>query len=465
MARLSLTFLLAFQSLHALANEPEKFKGHSSFFSYDEWQEIHKSFSQDRDFLVLKDGTKLKGTIQSLPAIHYAFRPLSFAVEEIGAISLLEKGEGQFIQYITTSGLNYIGPIEPRATFLFWVDEPNQKNSKHVVQKGISASQISFIILKKRDFFQAEETSSFFTLLLKTGEQLPVRLPSTPIVFSNGWKEQLLDPFSIIELNSDGGVTGSFIQGDSHSSFGFAFVKDTFLAFQTPKIDALVKMPWSQVAKLQAGQNGFLSDTPRGVKTLTGALFYLPTPKELKFEEAPVAGARSTPPDSIGNMEGKELAEAAGFLGVNFKTIQGLDAIGNEPLTKPPTADLSDLQEIMEVMLYEDLPKKEIDPPTFQLPPEVSLAPEVEACAHLKLADDEDDFEDLAWQELPEAIQVHALWEDFLAEEDEELFESLASFPEEKEEEKPHAADVALLLDPKNGDDEEERALLDALFK
>ena len=329
--------------------------------------------------------------------IEFSFGKVSFDPDEIATVSLVVRGDQRFIQYITLTGHSYTGPVS-ESPLLIWIHQPTDKNPEHVVQKEILPSHINFLILKKRPNLAGLLSKPLFTLTLKDGQQLPVALIPEPISLSDGWKEKKLHPGDIIELWFEGGVQGTVVQGDVRDSLGFVFVTDRFLTLQTPKVAGLIKLPWERIAQLQAGQNGFKYEPSRATSKLVGAAVYLPTPTSTIEPETSPAGVRVTSRDSLGNKSGGELTEATGFLAVEPQAISAVEELGQETISDsiaPPALykpeeeqtwameinfdetapaevaelDPTDLSEIAETTLYQDLPKVEVEPETFDLPP------------------------------------------------------------------------------------------------
>lgn len=432
-----------------------------SLFSYAEWGEVTKNLACDQDFILMADGKKVCGTVEKLPPIEFSFGRVAFSVSEVSSVSLVDRNGKRYVQYITQSGHSYFGPVA-QALFKFYVKEPTHKNPDHVVRKEVVPAQVTFMILKKRPETHAYKASSLFTLIFKDGQQIPVALTPKPILVTDGRQEKKLLPEDIIEMSFEGGVQGTIVQGDVRSSLGFVFVKDPYLVVQTPKVEGLLKLPWNRIFLLQAGQNGFKYEPERASSHLVGSTVYLPVPSfaHLGKQESQVAGTQVTEPDSLGYMQGNELAEAAGFLTVEPKDIAALDEIGNEPISEPKAlfdakeetewamdvdfsdsqpeeviaeADPAEWRQVAETVLSEQIPKVDADPETFQLPADEE-----------ELSDE--DKEDLAFL-LAE-----------VEEEDEEI-EALYELQERKDSKR-----VDLLIGGAEHDEEDEKALIDSLF-
>ncbi len=433
-------------------------------FSYAEWAEISKNYACEEDFIALSDGKKLCGRVEKLPPIDFTFGRVTFSVEEVATVSIAERQEKLYVQYITHSGHSYFGPVA-KSSFLIWVNEPSAKNPSHVVQKEVSPAQITFMILQKRSETHHYAHTALFTLILKDSQQLPVALPPDPIALSDGWKDKLLHPRDIVEIWFEGGVHGTVVQGDVRDSLGFVFVKERFLTIQIPKVAGLIRLPWERVAQIQSGQNGFRLDTAKSSGNLVGASVYIPPPtaapvRETVFE--PKAGARTSEPDAIGTMSGTALAEAAGFLAVEPQAVTALENLGNESLSQavgqewvaelyledmqswPPALfdpneekswafevqfeseeeiaelDPSDIQRVTEEALFEVAPQDTSEPESFELPseePKKALTPEGRNRIAEILA--EDDLDDLALDLKPHP-RVESFWQELLEEDNED---------------------------------------------
>lgn len=385
MRRLLLIFfysVLCIETAHAsLPKDPP-------FFSYAEWKEIYSTRRCPEDLVVLIDGSKICGTIEAVPALDYSFGSLDFDVSQIAVVTLASQGPLYRVQYISRDGQNFIAPLSATGRFSIWINEPSPKNPDYRAKKEINPKLISFILLKERDVGNLEPNRGFSSIELKNGDHLPAIIKNDMIPLSTGWSEEKLAPENIIEVYFNGGLQGQILREGIPSDLGFMFVKDRFLTLQLAKQEQLIRLPWDQIASIQARNGGFRHENPRG--RVSGLLFARPYVHDL--EEAVQLGIQTTEPDAIGFTKGELLAEASGAICIAPNVCEGLLALGTEKLTPEPTPfppeleeewllaitfalgneekeklKIEDLIPIHEALIFESLPKKEIDPETFDV--------------------------------------------------------------------------------------------------
>lgn len=366
------------------------------FFSYAEWKEIYSTRRCPEDLVVLIDGSKICGTIEAVPALDYSFGSLDFDVSQIAVVTLASQGPLYRVQYISRDGQNFIAPISANGRFSIWINEPSPKNPDYQAKKEINPKLISFILLKERDVGNLEPNRRFSSIELKNGDHLPAIIKNDMIPLSTGWSEEKLSPENIIEVYFNGGLQGQILREGMPSDLGFMFVKDRFLTLQLAKQEQLIRLPWDQIASIQARNGGFRHENPRG--RVSGLLFARPYVHDL--EEAIQLGIQTTEPDGIGFTKGELLAEASGAICIAPNVCEGLLALGTEKLTPEPTPfppeleeewllditlalgeeekeklKIEDLIPIHEALIFECLPKKEMEPETFDVEPLIENPP------------------------------------------------------------------------------------------
>lgn len=228
-------------SVNALEHEIQ------TLLSYQEWQQLKELPSCSHEILILRDGTKLCGTIQNVPPMDYSFGRVEFKLNDIVAIAFSSSNK---IQYITRDGQNFIGTLASKKPLLF-IENETKKNHQ------VDPENVRLIVFRNHHMTTPAQ-SRIYSLQLKNGDHLPVYIESDRILVSNGWREYSIDPQHIAEIHFNGGAYGYLAVGDDITKLNFSFIKDKYLEVHFPQNAQSLKFPWGQVSSLQKGTGGFI---------------------------------------------------------------------------------------------------------------------------------------------------------------------------------------------------------------
>ncbi len=361
-------------------------------FTFSEWKGICSNRHCIEDFIILTDGTRLYGSLDKLPSIHYSFGDLEFKVENIAAISLIKDGGNPLkIQYITSDGQNFIGDLG-KGKFQIWVTESTKQDSAHRMKKEIDPSIVNFIVLKERSLKMEATHKPLFFLELTNGDHFSAFI-TDPIIVTDGWEEKSLNPENIIKLCFNGGLHGSVLEGKKIVDLGFHFIKGSSLSLRLPNHKQSLRLKWDQIETIQAPGQGFGSKEDQSFHADRSHSF----PDEL--DEALMNGLQSTAADEIG-AHGKLLLEAHGAMSLSPSALRDFELLGMEKLTEPGplfsaleeplwvidisfddseeeeediskeqaiALDEANYQEILEWLMFEDIQKVDVDPEEFDI--------------------------------------------------------------------------------------------------
>jgi len=240
------TFMVAVCLLSGVAAIAESRESHCSVLlsaNFPDHQDTEKYCPLLRDLIVLKDGTKLYGTIIHFPTLHFPFGDVSFDGEEVGILSISQDGPQLKMQVETRDGLVFKGSIEGE-TILF---------AENSLLKEILPETIQQAYLSQSDgTTQLHGLEKRFIIEFKDGNLISVSLPEGAIHLSDGWKDFDLHPDQILQLFFNGGLTGTIRrQNGNVKELHFSFAKEKYLPVRLANQNHNVKVPWTSVAMLQ----------------------------------------------------------------------------------------------------------------------------------------------------------------------------------------------------------------------
>lgn len=357
-----------------------------TWISKKDWEAFLSAKRCDRDALLLIDGTQICGRLDKLPTLSFSFASLNFIPSKVALLAVVETGQGLKMQIVTRDGQNYLASVG-KGKFVFNVAE-----GEGLVKKEIDPKSIRLAILQERDTITSPSFKALSTITLRNGDQLPATLADEPIVLTDGWREMALQPNEIIELSFNGGVHGKILEGGLPTVLSFKFIQEPALSLTIPYSGEKVKLPWEMIETITTFNGGF-----KAGERQAGSVLNL-----LSNHIQNIYGSK---PESFGNTKGKLLDGVIGALVVPPKDFEGLEQIGMETIGQPtplfdpteeqrwdlhiafeaPAApamerfeqiamlDPDQLQEIKEALVFDSIQKKDVDPPTFDVPDPLPL--------------------------------------------------------------------------------------------
>jgi hypothetical protein len=321
----SIAFLTSSLMTGFLSGEPPH------FLSYDEWKEISDQPQEKMNQIVLRDGSRLSGTVEKLPSLCYDFAVLDFQVNEVIAIAAGKLDSGIKLQYVTQSGQNYVASGS-KEKFVCTRTELNLHGESKEVKKEIDPAFIDYIILSKPIFPYAGYNSRLGSLQFKNGDQLPVALLSYPILVTDGRAEKSIHSENIVNISFDGGLHGKINKNGCVVDLDFSYIKDPYLSVQIPRNYHYIKFLWSQIAHIQTSNGGFFRENEirNPIVSPTAADTDPFVSKDSKIGMGWNRDGEA--PDQIGLKKGEALLGALAAISISQDTIVGLENIGHEPI-------------------------------------------------------------------------------------------------------------------------------------
>ncbi len=367
-----------------LEHEPS-FEQNDEFLTFTEWSEIYSQRCSSEDFIVLRDSNRLYGTLAQLPSIKYSFGEISFEPQDVAVVNCVQNQSQLILQYITREGQNFTGAAG-KGKFQVLTGDLSQQNNRQRIKKDVEPKIVSFVLLKERGRKNARPDKRLFSLKLRNGDQFPALILTESLELSDGWKERSLNMDAIIELSFNGGVQGLVLEQHRPTQLGFHFLKNQYLMVQIPSYGGVLQLPWDQIQAIQAQNGGFFREPEEGLPKIISH----PLPDTI--DEIVFSNLQSTVSDSFGNTRGSLLAGAHGAMAVHPKVFKGLDLIGMEKLSPPKAlfheseentwvmdiafdalieesvkTDEEIVREIAEALIFEDIPRIDVDPEEFDV--------------------------------------------------------------------------------------------------
>jgi hypothetical protein len=367
-----------------LEHEPI-FEQNDEFLTFTEWSEIYSQRCSSEDFIVLRDSNRLYGTLAQLPSIKYSFGEISFEPQDVAVVNCVQNQSQLILQYITREGQNFTGPAG-NGKFQVLTGDLSQQNSRQRVKKDVEPKIVSLILLKERSRKNVRSDKRLFSLKLRNGDQFPALILTESLELSDGWKERSLNMDAIIELSFNGGVQGLVLEQHRPAQLGFHFLKNQYLMVQIPSYGSVLQLPWDQIQAIQAQNGGFFREPEEGLPKIISH----PLPDTI--DEIVLSNLQSTFSDSFGNTRGSLLGGAHGAMAVHPKAFKGLDLIGMDKLSPPKAlfneseadtwvmdiafdaliekrvkTDEEIVREIAEALIFEDIPRIDVDPEEFDV--------------------------------------------------------------------------------------------------
>ena len=233
----------------------------------EEWEEIGDPSHFRDDLIILRDGSRIEGKIQSVPPLIYSFTKVSFELEEMAAVAV-SPSTGK-IQYVTRNGQNFIGKI-PR--YQWKVDEridnaSTGKGSKFLKktsyqEKIVDPKEINFVFFKQRGLSRSLVHEKFMSVLLDGGDRFPVIADTHVIRLTDGWKDFDIRTDDIRELWYNGGLQGYLSGEGMDRELPFSFVKDRYFPIRLAKNNQKFKIPWKKIDRIIADMGELVIQTP-----------------------------------------------------------------------------------------------------------------------------------------------------------------------------------------------------------
>ena len=173
------------------------------------------------------DGSETTGTLAELPPLRYAFGDVSFNLECIAAVRVLDTAR-RHVEYITSDGCCYRGVLESGAVTFDGA--------------GVAIEEIKEIIGWVGS--QVAASNGLFRLLLKGGEQLYVTFMDQQLTASDGSSDMRVTVSDLDRFNSKGEVSA---RGQRLEA---SFFREKYLTVAEPQSGMVIKLPFDMIEEV-----------------------------------------------------------------------------------------------------------------------------------------------------------------------------------------------------------------------
>lgn len=234
-----------------------------------EWQDFGEPQELDDDLVILKNGTKIKGVVESLPPIKYSFASISFKVKEVAAISILHEGQPK-IRYVTHMGENYSGSLssEPlkflkKETVSKSISRKKEKETTVYVPIELELESIDFILLKPRGSIRPLRDEEFYTLHLVNGDRFAFKEHTHQIYLLMGNTKSSVYSREIQELRQvREGLQGFLLREGLDKELPFSLLLDKTYTVKLARNSQLLEVPWEEIYKIKKDAAESLTKIP-----------------------------------------------------------------------------------------------------------------------------------------------------------------------------------------------------------
>ncbi|SCA58424.1 hypothetical protein AB751O23_AB_00280 [Chlamydiales bacterium SCGC AB-751-O23] len=260
---ISLFFFISlfFTGLSAAPKESENADLFTITLTKDEWIKIGNQLKLNNDVILLRDGTKLIGTIEDIPSINYFFGSVDFVPEEVSAVVFAPYFNDPKMQIVTWRGENYIGEMsDVPLKFYETLGHGNKSSSFHYVE--ISPSQIDTIVLKKRKPKTPIIHNNVMSMVLHNGDRFPFVSDVYKINVEDGSGQFSLNVEEIVDVRNHGGIEG-YVKGVSlDRKLVFTTVLDENFPIKLAKDGQKLQVPWIEISRVLGDRGEFILKSP-----------------------------------------------------------------------------------------------------------------------------------------------------------------------------------------------------------
>lgn len=200
----------------------------------------------DEDYVVLRDGTKLCGTLAKLPPLGYSFSNVNLGIEDVAVIAISPMHPDK-VHYITRDGKSFVGNL-PTQKFYF-TEKPADNQKGPPKRRELDPKEINYMILKPRGKQVLPLGQKLYGIFFKDGNLLPVSFVQKTVTVGDGLNEKEINTDQIVYLENNEGV--HFLQaGKSYPTYA-SFIRDKFVVVRLPHTGDVLKFPWDKVVYVQ----------------------------------------------------------------------------------------------------------------------------------------------------------------------------------------------------------------------
>lgn len=251
--------------------------------TYRSWKGIAKERAKDQDIVYLRNGSVLKGTLETELAVNYPFTTVRFEPGEVTLFAFGRGSCGNKVQAITFDGRNYVGEAD-MLTVVFVEDAPvrldqcgiatnepapgcqcnpctcnpclcgmPQQQGSYAVPKShyLNLSDINYIVLREGQKVCTKGNGEGVALRLTNGDELPVQICGN-INVNTGNYSMSVQPKGTIEMSLSGGRQKTYHYRDSlPRNFDRVTVEDEILNVKVGAEKAIFGLPWTSISGIK----------------------------------------------------------------------------------------------------------------------------------------------------------------------------------------------------------------------
>ncbi len=255
----------------------------------EEWGRLGDPEDFRYDLIVLRDGSRIWGWFDTVPALTYPFGRVSFKVEELAAVAFAGQGPSGQVQYVTKNGQNYIGlPSQGGYVYKERIEveevitlrkegkadeiEKNVKSSnEYLIPNLLDPESVEMVIFaprknKKKKVILGKPLVSplFYSVILQKGDRFPAELTDYDWQFTKGNQSQSVRTDQIIqlELNPSNGVVIKTNERELPQPQFYDGIEQLTLNLRLAKDGEKLSIPWQEIKEIRADMGSFILTTP-----------------------------------------------------------------------------------------------------------------------------------------------------------------------------------------------------------
>ncbi len=220
--------------------------GKRSLFNYSQVQGLPSQIYYRNDIIILKDGSLLNGTLESLPALQYNFGRLPLSIETVVIFASVPDSQGKWMAQ-TGQGRRYVASISEK-TVDFKENFTDQDGAISRKLRKIPLNKVDYILMKPRGGL---EPHTPFNLTFANGDEAPVNVVDKEIPINDGKKKRVIKTMDILQITFNGGIQGTLKGSDGNQvTMGLAFVENPHISVIMSDNRGTLRLPWKNISQI-----------------------------------------------------------------------------------------------------------------------------------------------------------------------------------------------------------------------
>lgn len=241
--------------------DPEPAELFTVTLTKDEWVKIGDQLNLRHDVLLMRDGTKLTGTLDVIPPIEYFFGEVHFYPQEVSAIVFAPYSSHPKMQVITWGGENYIGKM-PDGELRFYEVSRKEPGKNDYNLREVPIAQIDTIVMKKRQTPTVKIQDKIMSMVLHNGDRFPFVPDVYEIKVEDGSGPFTIQADSLVDIRNRGGIEGYIKGGALDKKLTFTKVLDESFPIKLAKDGQILRVPWVEIARVLGDNGNFILSSP-----------------------------------------------------------------------------------------------------------------------------------------------------------------------------------------------------------